>query len=287
MVSFSLDQLQHIHYLLRACGQQSQEMAASSFQVFEKGTHDYVTTVDRALDQRLTAGFSALFPNDGVITEENPQSWQSLNENYRRFWLIDPLDGTEDFIQRKQHYSIMLGLLEAHEPQAGWVYAPAFDHLYYGGKTLGLFQAVGDAEFVPLVPTPPPPLSKDFCPMIIGDKDQRRFGEAIAQRIPGVQFDCIGSFGLKVLRVVCGYAGIYIYFNGRVKLWDTTGPIALAKTAGLVCCDLTGEPLKFTPDAVNPNTLAHQQPIIVGWANYVETLLPSLQSAFEAVQTYA
>ena len=290
----SADQRNSIQRLIRDCGQQAQRMAAEKFQVYEKGRDDYVTDVDRALDARLTAGFSQLFPQDGIITEENSQSWQVLEQNSleqnsleqgdRRLWLIDPIDGTDDFIQGKPHYSVMVGLLEAGQPIAGWIYAPEFDHLYWGGRGVGghngeLFQQLGNASPIPLIPQPPQPPSDSFCPILLGYKDQRRYGQAITQLIPSVQFDCIGSFGLKVMRVICGQAGLYVYLNGRVKLWDTVGPLALAKAAGLVCCDLEGNPLKFTLDAVDAQTLAHHQTIVVGWADYVEALQLPLQQA--------
>jgi len=301
----SADQRQSIQRLIRDCGQQAQQMAADKFQVYEKGQDDYVTDVDRALDAKLTAGFSQLFPDDGIITEENSQSWQVLGQNSsgqnslgqddRHFWLIDPIDGTDDFIQGKPHYSVMVGLLKAHQPIAGWVYAPMFDHLYYGGNPLdggnphsdgyGLWQQVGDNAPTPLIPQAPKPPSESFCPILMGYKDQRRYGQVLTQLIPGAQFDCIGSFGLKVMRVICGQAGLYVYLNGRVKLWDTVGPLALAKAAGLICCDLEGNPLEFTPAAVDPQTLAHHQPIVIGWPEYVEALRSPLQQAIHLVKT--
>ncbi|HEY9628776.1 MAG TPA: inositol monophosphatase family protein [Coleofasciculaceae cyanobacterium] len=279
----SADQRHSIQQLIRDCGQQAQRMAVEKFQVYEKGRDDYVTDVDRALDAQLTDGFSQLFPQDGVITEENSASWQILGQDDRRLWLIDPIDGTDDFIQGKPHYSVMVGLLAAHQPIAGWVYAPEFDRLYCGGKGWSaegdVFQRSGEEELTPLIPTLPPPLSKTSCPILMGYKDQRRYGQAMTQLIPGVQFDCIGSFGLKVMRVICGQAGLYVYLNGRVKLWDTVGPLALAQAAGLVCCDLEGNPLQFTPDALHLSSLAHRQPILIGWASYVEALRSPLKQA--------
>jgi 3'(2'), 5'-bisphosphate nucleotidase len=287
MLNLSTAQLLKIQWLMRDCGDQIKQMVSEQVEVFEKGVNDYVTNVDRAIDQRLTAGFSALFPQDGVITEENARSRQAFHADYQRLWLIDPLDGTDDFIQGKSHYAIMAGLLEAYQPIAGWIYAPDLQQLYYGGSDWGLFQAIGTLHNVspenldsnPLIPTEPAPPSEQFCPILIGYKDRKRYGDSITQLIPGVQFDSIGSFGLKVMQVIMGRAGLYIYLNRRVKLWDTVGPLALAKAAGLVCCDLEGEPLRFTPDVIDPETLAHQQPIVIGWSSYVEMLRSRLQWA--------
>lgn len=269
---------------MRNCGLQARQMTAEQYQVFEKGQDDYVTTVDRELDRQLTQGFAALFPNDRIITEENSQSWASFTEAAQRLWLIDPLDGTEDFIQGSPHYSVMAGLLVAGQPLAGWVYAPTADCLWYGGPNWGLFQAIGEATANPLSPTAPKPPSAESCPILLGQRDQQRYGPAIQKVIPGVRFDSIGSFGLKVLQVITGQAGLYVYLNGRVKLWDTVGPLALAKAAGLICCDLAGEPLQFTTEGVDRETLAHQQSILIGWEPYVEILRSPLQKAIQTIQ---
>jgi 3'(2'), 5'-bisphosphate nucleotidase len=279
MPSLSPHELQVIGLLMRQCGQQALQMATEKFQVYEKGLNDYVTSVDRALDMQLTTGLNQLFWQDGVISEENAQSWQQFYQENNRLWFVDPIDGTDDFIHGKPHYSVMVGTLEAHTPTAGWVYAPAFDQLVYGGQALGLFEIEGDRSPTPLIPTRPADFSKTYCPMLIGYKDQSRYGAAITQLVPEAQFDSIGSFGLKVLQVIRGHAGLYLYLNGRVKLWDTVGPLALAQAAGLICCDLEGNPLKFTPDGIDAKTLAHHQPILVGWPHYVEKLRSRLQEA--------
>jgi 3'(2'), 5'-bisphosphate nucleotidase len=281
MSAISPDSFDAINHLIRDCGKQS--LANEDFQVFEKGINDYVTSVDRALDVQLTHGFQELFPTDGIITEENSASWQAFHDGRSRLWCIDPIDGTDDFIHGRPHYALMVGLLEQSQPTAGWIYAPAFDRLWYGDRRQGLFEQIGDYRAVPLLPKSPP-LTTDYCPIQLGYKDRKCYGEAIAQRIPGVAFQSIGSFGLKVLEVIQGRAGLYVYLNGRVKLWDTTGPIALAQAAGLVCCDLYGKPLRFTPDAVDSQTLAHQQAIVIGWSHYVEALRSPLQAAVESVQ---
>ncbi len=279
----SPDQDQKIRSTIRECGQQAQKLAAQPFEVSEKGPDDYVTSIDRLLDQQLLTAFSALFPDDGIITEENVASRAAYLGNYRRLWCIDPIDGTAEFIQGKLHYAVMVGLLQDGEPIAGWIYAPAFDQMYFGGKDWGLFQTVGDSKPSAIaIHKPSVPLA-DGCKIILGDKDQKNYGSAIAQMIPGIEFYSLGSFGLKVLEVISGRADLYLYFNGRVKVWDTVGPLALAKAAGLVCCDLQGQPLKWTPDALDPDTLAHSQTIAIGQPEYIESLLAKIRTAVEGV----
>lgn len=274
----SADENSTILQTLLKGGYRARQSASESFEVFEKGIEDYVTTVDQSLDRYFAQAFTQLFPNDGVITEENQASTTEFLANYGRLWLIDPIDGTEDFIHRGQSYAVMVGLLIDERPRAGWIYAPAHQHLYWGGIDWGLFQQSDRGKPSPLEPCP---LALDTnSVLLIGDRDRRRFGAAIAEYLPEFTFDAIGSFGLKVLEVIKGQAGLYVYLNGRVKLWDTTGPLALATAAGLVCCDLEGNPIRFDTLSIYPQTLIHRQPILIGWPNYVDKFRPLLRRAF-------
>ena len=267
--------------LLRS-GRRARQAATENFEVFEKGCEDYVTTVDRDLDRELAAAFACQFPTDGIVTEENQTSAADYLADYSRLWFIDPIDGTEDYINRGQHYSVMVGLLMNERPQAGWVYAPAQDHLCWGGRQWGLFQQDASGQTVPLLPHPQ--ALGDSSTLLLGDRDQQRFGAAIANHMPELTFKSVGSFGLKVLEVIKGRAGLYVYLNGRVKLWDTTGPLALAEAAGLVCCDLNRQPIRFDANSIYPQTLIHRQPLVIGWPAYVDKFLPALRRAVWAVR---
>jgi 3'(2'), 5'-bisphosphate nucleotidase len=276
-------QLTQINQTLRQAGQLAAQLSQGRFEVSQKGPGDFVTTVDVQLDQLLTEKFQGWFPEDGIITEENAGSRAGFGQGGGRQWLIDPIDGTDDFIHGRGGYAVMVGALENYQPRAGWIYHPRADQLYFGGPDWGVFTEPGGepARAIPLgSPIPPDP---GYCPIMIGDKDLRVYGAAITAQIPIAQFYTLGSFGLKVMQVIQAKAGLYLYLNKRVKLWDTTGPIALAQAAGLVCCDLQGQPLSFRPEAIAADSLAHTQTIIIGWPSYVETLLPLLQAAVQQV----
>jgi 3'(2'), 5'-bisphosphate nucleotidase len=279
--------LLEIQTALVEAGVWAKEMARQSFVVEQKGPEDFVTAIDRTLDRQLAEKFQTWFPQDGVITEENAASIQNIREGFPRLWLIDPIDGTEDFINQRPDYAIMVGLLQNEHPIAGWILRPESGQFFYGGADWGLFTACGAETAQPLRPTVTPGPSADFCPILVGDRDRQQYGAAIQAAIPEAQFYTLGSFGLKVLEVIQGRAGLYLYLNGRVKLWDTVGPLALAKSAGLVCCDLEGNSLQFSIDALNLDTLAHEQSIVIGWPHYVESFLPRLQKAIAAYQASA
>ncbi|MDX2241208.1 MAG: inositol monophosphatase family protein [Leptolyngbyaceae cyanobacterium bins.302] len=267
-----------IRQTVRRCGLQAEQMATRGFEVMEKGHQDYVTTIDTALDAELFSAFSTLFAEDGVITEENSRSRQQFHAQYSRLWCIDPIDGTEDFIYGKRNYSVMVGLLEHYQPRAGWIYAPTRDQMYFGGTDWGLFQSAGDRAPVPI---PTAPLSSDLSSLrlMIGHRDQKRYGEAIVAQLPEIKFQFMGSFGLKVLEVILGHADAYLYLNRRVKVWDTAGPLALARAAGLTCCSLEGEPIRFIPQALEPVSLSHKQAILIGHPGLIQELRPRLLAA--------
>ncbi|MEO0456689.1 MAG: inositol monophosphatase family protein [Cyanobacteria bacterium P01_A01_bin.114] len=283
MKALTVDQNESICRLMMLAGRQARHLGQQSFEVYEKGVEDYVTSVDQMLDRQLSAGVSDLFPQDGVITEENEGSRREFHKAWQRLWLIDPIDGTAEFINQGDGYAVMLGVLEAYQPKAGWVYAPARDCLYWGGPDWGLFWTQQNNIPQPLQARCPPPPAEHYCPILLGYRDQNRFGQAIAAHLPMAQCYSLGSFGLKVLEVIQGKAGLYLYLNRRVKLWDTTGPIALALAAGLVCCDLEGRPLEFSPTMVEKDTLIHQQTVLIGWPSYVEQLLPLIRRAVSDV----
>lgn len=257
---------------IREAGQKAIALRASGFQVDEKGFDDYVTDVDRALDRLLSEQFQAWFPDDIVISEENSRSqeiWRKESQINKKFWFIDPIDGTDDFIHDREFYSVMVGVLEAFQPVLGWVYAPKSDRLYFGGIAMkGLFTVTNGN--VPEVLYPHEPIGKSLDRIIVSKKDDLAYGDAIRAAVPNVEFYTLGSFGLKVMEVVEGRASAYIYLNRRVKLWDTVGPLAIARAAGLVCCDLQGREIGFGYDDINPENLTHNQLIVIGWQSFID-----------------
>jgi 3'(2'), 5'-bisphosphate nucleotidase len=263
---------------IREAGQKAIQLRASGFQVDEKGFDDYVTDVDRELDRLLSHQFQTWFPNDIVISEENSRSlelWQQKIEPSQKFWFIDPIDGTDDFIHDREFYSVMVGVLESFQPVLGWVYAPKSDRLYFGGSAInGLFTATNGN--VPAALYAHEPIEANSDRVIVSKKDDLAYGDAIRAAVPNVEFYTLGSFGLKVMEVVEGRASAYIYLNRRVKLWDTVGPLAIAKAAGLVCCDLEGREIGFGYDDINSANLTHNQLIVIGWSQFIDRYLEAI-----------
>ncbi len=268
-----------IRRIVQDCGLQAKRMVSQGVDVTQKGPGDFVTNVDRLLDRQLGEGLAALFPRDGIITEENPESVQAFQfDPFGRLWCIDPIDGTRDFIETQKNYSVMVGLLENGQPKVGWIFDPAADEMYFGGVGWGLFRQVGDKVQDCFV-QPPMLVNR----VLIGVQDQVNYAETLKCRVPEIDlWERPGSFGLKILAVILGQAGMLVYFNGRVKLWDTVAPVALALQAGLTCCDLQGRPLSYASEAIDLNSLAHKQPVIIGWQHCIDSFLPRLAAVMGA-----
>lgn len=245
--------------LVKLAGQRSLELRQQGFHVTQKGFDDYVTNVDQELDRWLSREIRQLFPDHSVISEENPQSFLDWGQPHRGYWLIDPIDGTEDFIHNKGSYAVMAGWLENGCPQLGFIYAPVREMLYVGGAIADKLRLTNlERDHTPT----------NACPIILSSKDQRNYGAAILQAVPEAKFYSLGSFGLKVLEIVMGRASAYIYLNRRVKLWDTVAPLAIARSANLVCSDLRGVDIQFTTAAIDAATLTHYQEVFVAQPDF-------------------
>ena len=270
---------------IREIGQKAIRLRELGFEVDEKGFDDYVTNVDRELDQLLSQRFQSWFPDDMVISEENPRSrelWQEKtkrNPHNQKFWFIDPIDGTDDFIHGRDFYSVMVGVLQEFQPVLGWIYAPKSDRLYFGGTGINSIFTVTNGN-VPEILHVHPPIGTNCDRIIVSKKDDLAYGEAIRVAVPNAEFYSLGSFGLKVMEVVEGRASAYIYLNRRVKLWDTVGPLAIARAAGLICCDLEGREIGFGDDHINAEKLTHNQVIIIAWTQFIDAYREAIAQQF-------
>jgi myo-inositol-1(or 4)-monophosphatase len=102
-----------------------------------KGTNDLVSYVDQTAETRLKAGLSAIFPEAGFVAEESASDYSEVGDGY--YWVIDPLDGTTNFLHRLPIYAVSVGLIYQKQPILGLIYEPNRDELFYAAKGLGAF----------------------------------------------------------------------------------------------------------------------------------------------------
>ena len=202
---------------------------------------DKVTAADFALSRMIVAGLSERFTEDVIVSEEDEK--HPVSEAKDRVWLIDPIDGTENYISNDGQWAVMIGLIVRSVPVFGFVYAPATKTLYYGGP----ISAPGAAAISTASPhriDPLKPISTESGARVtMGGRDRR--SHPWVKQHPKVTLVKAGSIGLKVAKVLEGEADIFVHLSCALKTWDTAGPAAIALGAQLDVGTLDADSLMF------------------------------------------
>lgn len=228
----------------------------------KSGPSDKVTEADFAISRFLVAKLAERFATDAIVSEED-EKHPDTNES-SRLWLIDPIDGTDNYIQNDGQYSVMIGLLIDSKPVFGWVFAPAIMTNYFGGPNYGAWrQRVGEERqrFGPL-----PHLDKeDTARIIMGFRDRK--SHPWVKEHPKVQLVKAGSIGLKVAKVLEDQADIFVHLSAKLKTWDTAGPSAIGLGAGLDVGGLDSDVLSFPcPEVKHETTVIIGRPGALTWS---------------------
>jgi len=220
-----------------------QYLSGQNIDIREKSKDDPVTAADMAANQIITQRLSSIFPNHAVLTEEDPGTWGETGSEW--VWMIDPLDGTRDFIKANGEFVTMVGLTRAGEPTIGVVVEPGTGLELYACKGMGAYRgwlSQGDKSTrVKMSDTADPKHLRIVVSRSHRDPKVDTFIQLLAIRdeIPS------GSVGRKVAMVISGEADIYVHPSGGTKLWDTCACEAIVSEAGGVLLSGTGEPISY------------------------------------------
>ena len=136
-VAVSPDALVRLTVIAREAGAAAMEHYHAGVAVAHKGDKGPVTAADHAAHDVIQRALTEWDPSIPVISEEGDIPGYETRREWRRFWLVDPLDGTKEFIQRNGEFTVNIALIEQGVPVLGVIYAPALDLMYYGGDGLG------------------------------------------------------------------------------------------------------------------------------------------------------
>jgi len=231
---------------------------ARSFTVDWKAPGDPVTAADREASQLIVSSLAREFPKHAILSEEEPDSLSRLDESH--VWMIDPMDGTREFIEHRGEFAVQIGLVIDGTPVLGVVYQPTTDKLYYAAAGHGAFlQYNGTVSSLNV--------SKEQIAsrmtMAVSRSHSSRRVEAIRQRLQIPHVLRSGSVGLKVGALCEGSAHLYIHTGSRTNLWDTCGPEAILQEAGGRMTDISNEPLRYgARELRNPNGLIASNGVI-------------------------
>lgn len=229
-----------------------------SAEVSHKADASPVTEADLAAHLVLATHLAHLLPGCQVVSEEDPASLV-YRQSAERFWLIDPLDGTKEFIARNGEFTVNIALIEEGRSTLGVVYAPAIDALYWGGAGLGAFRCIGDQTVAINVASA---AEGHVCRVVASKSHLNEATQAMIDRLGEVNLVQAGS-SLKFCRVAEGEADIYPRLAPTCE-WDTAAAQAVLEGSGGAVVDLHGQPLLYgKPDVLNPSFIATRDTALI------------------------
>lgn len=214
--------------LAKQAGKAIMEIYQKDFDVYDKSDASPLTEADLAAHKILVEGLSQLTPFP-VLSEESSDEIKEERLKWEEYWLIDPLDGTKEFIKKNGEFTVNVALIQHGKPTFGVVYAPALDILYIGDKEGGAFKQEGNKKQEKISVRPKPEKTADF--IIVGSRShQSDEFKAFIQDFPGAEIVSMGS-SLKLCLVAEGKADIYPRL-GLTSEWDTAAAHAIVEAAG-------------------------------------------------------
>ena len=205
-----------------------------------KGPGDPVTIADRSASEYIVSNLKSAFPDHAVLSEEAPDDLVRLDRSH--VWMVDPMDGTREFIEHRDEFSVMIGLAVDGVPAVGAVYQPTAGKLYYAATGMGAFLEIG-GRTTQLNVSPETVASNLILAVSRSHRSARV--DAVGQRLRITQTISSGSVGLKVGLIAEARAHLYLHMGNRTHLWDTCGPDAILREAGGRLTDVSGAPLLY------------------------------------------
>lgn len=246
--------LHRVAAIAREAAQAILAIYAQDFEVLRKADHSPVTDADLAAQRVIVAGLDALDERLPVLSEESRIAAWSERQAWSRYWLVDPLDGTREFVKRNGEFTVNIALIDGHEPVLGVVLAPVTGDLYAAERGGAAWRqpAVG-AAWQPIATraiTPPP--------VVAGSRSHGGHGVALLRELLGEDFleKPMGS-SLKFCMLARGDADVYLR-RGATSEWDTAAAQCVLEAAGGAVLDLAGEPLQYNrkDSLINPEFIA-------------------------------
>ncbi len=200
-----------------------------------------VTAADREANELIVSRLREAFPDDGILAEESTDTEDRLGKD--RVWMIDPMDGTKNFIQRDGDFAVQIGLANAGESVVGVVYQPVRDVLYRAARGSGSWIEMKDEPATRLQ------VSNENDPgnMVLASSRSHRSPrmERVVESFGFKKETRRGSVGVKVGLIAEQQADIYLHLSPSTKQWDTCGPEIILIEAGGQLTDLFGYPLRY------------------------------------------
>ncbi len=250
--------LRRIVDIAQEAGREILAVYSRDFSVTEKEDSSPLTEADLASHRVIVSGLSALTPDLPVLSEESREISWDVRKTWETYWLVDPLDGTKEFIKRNGEFTVNIALVSGHRVELGVVYAPVLGRTFHAAAGRGAFVQAGDA--------PPHPIRvstrRNGEPWrVVGSRSHASPAlSGFLARLGEHELVSMGS-SLKFCLVAEGKAHIYPRL-GPTSEWDTAAAQCLVEEAGGAVVTLDGAPLLYNakPDLLNPFFIASADP---------------------------
>ena len=247
------------------------EVYGRDFDVITKDDDSPLTQADLASHRVITEALGALTPDIPVLSEESSGIDDKERLGWARYWLIDPLDGTKEFVNRNGEFTVNIALIDQHRPVLGVVHVPVRRQTYSGVVGTGAWRQ-DEGDGAKPIGTRRPPAS---VPVVVGSRSHAN--PKLVACLAGIGDHEMVSMGssLKFCLVAEGSADLYPRL-GPTSEWDTGAAQAVVEAAGGQVLNLDGDPLPYNRkvDILNPWFIVVGDPE-AGWMERLDLTLGS------------
>lgn len=242
------DHLETVREIAHAAGRRILDVYERGFQVEHKEDRSPLTEADRAAHEIITTRLETLTPDIPVLSEESAKADYVDRAGWKRFWLVDPLDGTKEFINRNGEFTVNIALIEGNRPVLGVVYVPVPALTYYACAGQGAYKQKGECAIQPA-------RVRRFDggkPIVVASRSHAGpETEAFLRNLGEHDVVSMGS-ALKLCLVAEGAADVYPRLGPTME-WDTAAAQCVVEAAGGRVTDLHRQPLVYNkPSLLNP-----------------------------------
>ena len=233
MLSAAELDIEFVNQTAQEAGRAILEVYHPDFVVESKSDDSPLTDADLRSHKIITQRLQERYPDTPILSEESSeQAGYQTRKGWKSYFLVDPLDGTKEFVKRNGQFTVNIALIEDGRPTAGVVYAPDLDWLYYGVEGRGAFKAEAGGEPKRLAPNG---VATPGKLTIVGSRSHpsaelEAFVEEQRKAHGDVEFIAMGS-SLKLCVIAEGKADIYPRFGPTME-WDTAAADAVVRAAG-------------------------------------------------------
>ncbi len=235
--------------IAKRAGEKILQVYEREFEVTEKEDRSPLTEADMAAHHCIVAGLEKLTPEIPILSEESAKISFAERQSWQRYWLVDPLDGTREFIKRNGEFTVNIALIENHDSVLGVIYVPVQSLSYYAARGHGAFKQEDGTVATKITSK----IWQGGTLKVAGSRSHRGNSlDGMLEKVGDYEIISMGS-SLKLCLVAEGVAHIYPRF-GLTSEWDTAAAQCIVEEAGGRLTEMSFEPLKYnTKDSLlNP-----------------------------------